>query len=125
MEVLRGFHLLLSLVEWLHPNYDPVDDGKIIHHYLTVMVFYGQTVDDIPDRGYVLYITALVMVLVAALFVVARLSSRIYTTRMGADDVTIGIALVGDRSELNGIDVKSNRFGADRFDPINGDYQPG
>jgi hypothetical protein len=62
------------------------------------MVFYGQTVDGILDRGYVLYITALVMVLVAALFVFARLASRMYAAQLGADDVTIGIALVSQRA---------------------------
>ncbi|OGE50345.1 hypothetical protein PENARI_c017G11866 [Penicillium arizonense] len=58
------------------------------------MVFYGQTVDGIPDRGYILYITALVMVLVAAVFVTARLGTRIVTRQLGLDDICLGLALV-------------------------------
>ncbi|KAL1963026.1 hypothetical protein VTN77DRAFT_8774 [Rasamsonia byssochlamydoides] len=58
------------------------------------MVNYGQPQGGVPDRGYVLYITALVMVLVAALFVFARLMSRFLTARIGVDDITIVIALV-------------------------------
>jgi|SRR4051812_38015774 hypothetical protein len=59
-----------------------------------MMVFYGQTVDGIPDRGYILYITALVMVLVAAVFVAARLGTRIVTRQLGLDDICLGLALV-------------------------------
>jgi hypothetical protein len=59
-----------------------------------MMVFYGQTVDGIPDRGYILYITALVMVLVAAVFVAARLGTRIVTRQIGLDDICLGFALV-------------------------------
>ncbi|KAJ5664620.1 hypothetical protein N7462_011433 [Penicillium macrosclerotiorum] len=58
------------------------------------MVFYGQTVDDIPDRGYVLFIIALVMVLIAAIFVGIRLTTRIYTTQLGWDDLFLTIGLV-------------------------------
>ncbi|KAJ6154476.1 hypothetical protein N7485_012845 [Penicillium canescens] len=58
------------------------------------MVFYGQTVDGIPDRGYILYITALVMVLVAAVFVAARLWTRIATRQLGLDDICLVLALV-------------------------------
>ncbi|KAJ9206938.1 hypothetical protein C8Q69DRAFT_440212 [Paecilomyces variotii] len=57
------------------------------------MVNYGQSTPGVPDRGYVLYITALVMVLVASLFVGARIGSRIYTGRLGVDDATIIAAL--------------------------------
>jgi hypothetical protein len=57
------------------------------------MVFYGQTVDGIPDRGYILYITALVMVLTAAAFVAARLGTRMVSRQIGLDDVCLGLAL--------------------------------
>ncbi|KAL1859228.1 hypothetical protein Plec18170_002344 [Paecilomyces lecythidis] len=57
------------------------------------MVNYGQSTPGVPDRGYVLYITALVMVLVASVFVGARIGARIYTGRVGLDDATIIAAL--------------------------------
>lgn len=58
------------------------------------MVFYGQTVDGIPDRGYKLYITALVMVLIAAVFVVIRLVTRVHLRQLGWDDCFLVVALV-------------------------------
>jgi hypothetical protein len=58
------------------------------------MVFYGQTVDGIPDRGYKLYITALVMVLIAAIFVVIRLATRVHLRQFGWDDCFLIVALV-------------------------------
>jgi hypothetical protein len=60
------------------------------------MIEYGQPEPGLPDRGYVLYITALVMVLVAAVFVFLRLASRFWTAKMGVDDITIIMALVGN-----------------------------
>jgi hypothetical protein len=58
------------------------------------MVFYGQTIDGIPDRGYKLFITALVMVLIAAIFVAIRLATRIHLRQFGWDDLFLVIALV-------------------------------
>lgn len=58
------------------------------------MVFYGQTVDGIPDRGYKLFITALVMVLIAAIFVAIRLATRVHLRQFGWDDSFLLIALV-------------------------------
>ncbi|EER24803.1 hypothetical protein CISG_05899 [Coccidioides immitis RMSCC 3703] len=55
---------------------------------------YGQGTPSAPSRGYQLYITALVMVLVAALFVFARIFSRIATKRVGLDDYLVIAALV-------------------------------
>ncbi|KAJ5963877.1 uncharacterized protein N7479_003753 [Penicillium vulpinum] len=57
------------------------------------MVFYGQTIDGVPDRGYVLFITALVMVLTAAIFVTIRLATRIHLREFGWDDLFLVIAL--------------------------------
>nr|KMM68404.1 hypothetical protein CPAG_04731 [Coccidioides posadasii RMSCC 3488] len=54
---------------------------------------YGQGTPSAPSRGYQLYITALVMVLVAALFVFARIFSRIATKRVGLDDYLVIAAL--------------------------------
>lgn len=64
------------------------------------MINYGQDTPGVPDRGYVLYITALVMVLVASLFVGARIGTRIHTSRVGVDDATIIAALVCDLEQL-------------------------
>ncbi|KAJ5177103.1 uncharacterized protein N7482_002980 [Penicillium canariense] len=58
------------------------------------MVFYGQTVDGMPDRGHILFVTALVMVLIAALFVVIRLATRIHLRQFGWDDLFLVIALL-------------------------------
>ena len=58
------------------------------------MVFYGQTVDNIPDRGHVLFITALVMVIIAAIFVAIRLAIRIHARQLGWDDLFLAIGLV-------------------------------
>ncbi|KAJ5773032.1 hypothetical protein N7457_007928 [Penicillium paradoxum] len=58
------------------------------------MVFYGQTIDGIPDRGHSLFVTALVMLLIAALFVAIRLATRYYMKKFGWDDFFLVIALV-------------------------------
>lgn len=57
------------------------------------MTFYGQTNDGVPDRGHVLFITALVMVLTAAIFVTIRLATRIHLKKFGWDDLFLVIAL--------------------------------
>ena len=57
------------------------------------MTFYGQTTDGIPDRGHVLFITALVMVLTEAIFVTIRLATRIHLKKFGWDDLFLVIAL--------------------------------
>ncbi|OQE25841.1 hypothetical protein PENFLA_c008G09030 [Penicillium flavigenum] len=58
------------------------------------MAFYGQTTDGIPDRGHVLFITALVMVLIASIFVAIRLAMRVHLKEFGWDDLFLVIALV-------------------------------
>ncbi|KAK2763950.1 hypothetical protein FQN54_009569 [Arachnomyces sp. PD_36] len=55
---------------------------------------YGQGDENKPSKGYQLYITALVMVLVAALFVAARLGTRFSKKKVGIDDYMITISLV-------------------------------
>lgn len=47
-----------------------------------------------PDRGYKLFITALVMVLIAAIFVGIRLATRVHLRQFGWDDLFLVIALV-------------------------------
>ncbi|PGH10957.1 hypothetical protein AJ79_05203 [Helicocarpus griseus UAMH5409] len=54
---------------------------------------YGQGDANEPSKGYQLYITALVMVLVAALFVAMRLGTRISNKQVGYDDYMIAFAL--------------------------------
>jgi hypothetical protein len=54
----------------------------------------GQGTPEAPSKGYKLYITALVMVLLAAFFVVARLVTRISRKKTGLDDYLILVALV-------------------------------
>ncbi|KAJ6012689.1 hypothetical protein N7499_012707 [Penicillium canescens] len=81
------------------------------------MVFYGQTVDGIPDRGYILYITALVMVLVAAVFVAARLWTRIATRQLGLDDICLVLALVWSIVLTAAIDMSVyHGYGRHKFD---------
>ncbi|CAG8890668.1 unnamed protein product [Penicillium egyptiacum] len=58
------------------------------------MTFYGQTTDGIPDRGHVLFITALVMVLIATIFVTIRLATRVHLKQFGWDDLFLIIALL-------------------------------
>lgn len=69
------------------------------------MVFYGQTVDGIPDRGYKLFITALVMVILAAIFVAIRLATRIHVRQFGWDDFFLVIALVASAMTTAAIDL--------------------
>ncbi|EEH23452.2 hypothetical protein PABG_05663 [Paracoccidioides brasiliensis Pb03] len=54
---------------------------------------YGQGDANEPSRGYQLYITSLVMILAASLFVAMRLSTRIANKQFGSDDYMITIAL--------------------------------
>lgn len=51
-----------------------------------------------PDRGYELYVASLVMVLVAGLFVIARLAARWTKGQFGMDDYTIILSLVSLRN---------------------------
>jgi hypothetical protein len=48
-----------------------------------------------PNQGYELYLTSLVMVLVAGLFVLGRLAARWTKRQFGMDDYTIILSLVG------------------------------
>ena len=47
-----------------------------------------------PSRGYQLYFASLIMVLVAGLFVIARLAARWTKRQFGMDDYTIVLSLV-------------------------------
>lgn len=46
------------------------------------------------DQGWKLYITSLVTILVAGLFVIARLVTRLVRRTLGWDDATIVVSLV-------------------------------
>lgn len=49
---------------------------------------------DAPNRGFELYLTSLLMVLVAGLFVLGRLAARWTKRQFGMDDYTIVLSLV-------------------------------
>jgi hypothetical protein len=55
---------------------------------------YGQGTPDKPSQGYILFITATVMVIVAGFFVIGRLLLRWHKKLFGMDDYTIVGALV-------------------------------
>ena len=74
------------------------------------MVFYGQTVDGIPDRGYNLYITAVVMVLIAAIFVAIRLATRVHLRQLGWDDLFLVIALVASVMTTATINIGKSKY---------------
>ena len=54
----------------------------------------GLPTDGVPDQGWKLYITSLVSILVAGLFVIARCATRALSYKLGADDYTIVVSLV-------------------------------
>ncbi|KAJ5468386.1 hypothetical protein N7475_006138 [Penicillium sp. IBT 31633x] len=69
------------------------------------MVFYGQTTDGIPDRGHVLFITALAMLLTATLFVAIRIATRIHLKKFGWDDISLVIALAASAMTTTAINL--------------------
>lgn len=48
----------------------------------------------VADQGWKLYITSLIMVLSAGLFVIARIATRLASKRLGWDDYTIVASIV-------------------------------
>lgn len=54
----------------------------------------GSGTDELPDQGFSLYIVSIVMVIVAGLFIIARLAARLTKNELGWDDYTIFAALV-------------------------------
>ncbi len=66
----------------------------------------GQGDGNTPDRGYELYIAAVVMVIVAGFFVIGRLAARWTKMKFGMDDYTIALSLV--RSYGSNIDYNTN-----------------
>lgn len=74
------------------------------------MVFYGQTTDGIPDRGHVLFITALGMLLTATFFVAIQIATRIHLKKFGWDDISLVIALAASAMTTTAINLgKSKR----------------
>ncbi|KAK5147205.1 hypothetical protein LTR04_000887 [Oleoguttula sp. CCFEE 6159] len=53
----------------------------------------GSSAVEVPDRGWKLYVCAVAMVVVAGMFVVARVSTRVAMNGLGMDDYTIVTAL--------------------------------
>ena len=64
-----------------------VIDSNIINHA-------GFPTPELPNHGYKVFLTLVIMVVFSGLFVVARVSTRVATRQMGADDYTIIVALV-------------------------------
>ena len=60
----------------------------------------GKGSPGLPDRGWPLYILSVVMVVVAGLFVLARVSTRLHKKQLGLDDYNIILALVRWNSPL-------------------------
>lgn len=58
---------------------------------------------DAPNRGFELYVTSLVMVLVAGLFVLGRLAARWTKRQFGMDDYTIILSLVRSEGSDSGL----------------------
>lgn len=54
----------------------------------------GQGSAGVPDRGWQLWITSVVMVIVAGFFVAGRLAARVSRNKLGWDDYSIIGALV-------------------------------
>ena len=54
----------------------------------------GFPADGAEDQGWKLYITSLVMIILAGLFVIARLASRYWLFKLGWDDLAITFSLV-------------------------------
>ncbi|KGO76974.1 hypothetical protein PITC_003950 [Penicillium italicum] len=81
------------------------------------MTFYGQTIDGIPDRGHELFITAIVMVLMAAIFVTIRLATRVHLKKFGWDDIFIIIALAASVMTTTAINLAvKNGYGRGKSD---------
>lgn len=48
----------------------------------------------VDNQGWKLYITSLVMIITAGLFVIARCSTRFFMHKLGSDDAAIVVSLV-------------------------------
>ncbi|EFE34606.1 uncharacterized protein ARB_06369 [Trichophyton benhamiae CBS 112371] len=66
------------------------------------MVDLGRPTADVPSRGYQLWVTDVVVVIVAGIFVAIRLVSRYLRSGIQVDDWTILAALVTDMSAAVG-----------------------
>lgn len=54
----------------------------------------GYPIDGVDNQGWKLYITSLVMIIAAGLFVVARCIARFAIHKLGSDDIAIVASLV-------------------------------
>lgn len=55
----------------------------------------GFPADGVENHGWKLYITSMVMIIIAGIVVTIRCTSRVYLFSFGADDVVIIVSLVG------------------------------
>lgn len=62
---------------------------------------------DTPNRGFELYVTSLVMVFVAGLFVLGRLAARWTKRQFGTDDYTIVLSLVRSQGSSPGLFMRA------------------
>ena len=54
----------------------------------------GFPTPDLPNHGYKVWLTLVIMIIIFGLFVVVRIATRITARQMGADDYAIIVALV-------------------------------
>jgi len=57
----------------------------------------GLPMDGVPNQGWKLYITSLVMIVAAGSATVARCATRVHTRQLGLDDYVIVCSLVSDK----------------------------
>ena len=68
-------------------------EGRLLS--TTIMTInYGQGTPERPSKGYMLFITATVMVIMSGAFVMARMGQRYKSKLFGWDDYTIVVSLV-------------------------------
>lgn len=56
--------------------------------------------DGVPNQGWKLYITSLVMIISAGLFVIARCTTRYYFFKLGWDDLAVVVSLVSTATNM-------------------------
>lgn len=66
--------------------------------YPPTMANMGFPAGGFANQGWKLYLTSLIMILSAGLFVIIRIATRIRTGKLGADDYTIVFSLVSQEN---------------------------
>ncbi len=62
----------------------------------------------VEDRGWQLYLTSLIMIIFAGIFVIIKCATRMATKQFGSDDYTIVASLVG---MINVLCIVTRRYG--------------